>query len=195
MDPKKLDALRARYRDARGGEIYDPDFRAVAATQWHDGGRRNFPFSGIPTLLDPADGVPMGEGMPLVTANSVDPEGSAVVHDFKLMDLRDAVIETGDAIEQGDDSTIWVPSALEEGNYQWTARARDADGIASEWAVPRSFVVGTPDQVEEPELGGMIVNGKSDGCSGASGGRGSAQWVWLVGILAVVAQRRKRLRP
>lgn len=150
---------------------------------------------GIPTLLDPADGVPMGEGMPLVTANSVDPEGSAVVHDFKLMDLRDAVIETGDAIEQGDDSTIWVPSALEEGNYQWTARARDADGNASEWAVPRSFVVGTPDQVEEPELGGMIVNGKSEGCSCASGGRGSAQWVWLVGVLAVVAQRRKRLRP
>lgn len=52
MDPKKLDALRARYRDARGDEIYDPDFRAVAATQWHDGGRRNFPFSGIPTPLD-----------------------------------------------------------------------------------------------------------------------------------------------
>ena len=58
MDPKKLDALRARYRDARGDEIYDPDFRAVAATQWHDGGRRNFPFSGIPTLLD----LPAAEG-------------------------------------------------------------------------------------------------------------------------------------
>ena len=58
MDPKKLDALRARYRDACGDEIYDPDFRAVAATQWHDGGRRNFPFSGIPTLLD----LPAAEG-------------------------------------------------------------------------------------------------------------------------------------
>ena len=58
MDPKKLDALRARYRDARGDQIYDPDFRAVAATQWHDGGLRNFPFSGIPTLLD----LPAAEG-------------------------------------------------------------------------------------------------------------------------------------
>ena len=58
MDPKKLDALRAPYGDARGDETYDPDFRAAAATQWHDGGWRNFLFSGIPTLLD----LPAAEG-------------------------------------------------------------------------------------------------------------------------------------
>ena len=149
----------------------------------------------VPTLLDPADGVAMGEGMPLVTANSVDPEGSSVVHDFQVMDLRDSVIDAADAIEQGDESTTWIPAPLDEGNYQWTARARDADGMASEWAVPRTFVVGTPDQVEEPDLGGMIVNGKSEGCSCSSGARGSMQWVWFAAVLAAVGQRRKRPRP
>ena len=52
MDAKKLEALRARYGIAAGGDIHDPAFKAIADTQFADGTRRRWPFAGVPTLLD-----------------------------------------------------------------------------------------------------------------------------------------------
>ena len=49
-DNTKLDALRARYANAAGGEIYDPDFAHVAAGQF-TGDKRVWPFAGVATLL------------------------------------------------------------------------------------------------------------------------------------------------
>jgi len=50
VDETKLQTLRARYRDASGGQIYDPLFSAVAAGQF-TGERRKWPFADVATLL------------------------------------------------------------------------------------------------------------------------------------------------
>jgi guanidinopropionase len=49
-DPKKLEDLRRRYADAKGGDIYDPDFKRVADTQF-TGDRRKWPFADPATFL------------------------------------------------------------------------------------------------------------------------------------------------
>ncbi len=52
MDEAKLDALRAKYAGAKGGDIYDPTFSAVAATVFTSPDRRKWPFAGVATFLD-----------------------------------------------------------------------------------------------------------------------------------------------
>lgn len=51
-DKAKLKALRARYANAAGGDIFDPDFRRVAELQFTAGDRRVWPFANAATLLD-----------------------------------------------------------------------------------------------------------------------------------------------
>ncbi|WP_158969767.1 agmatinase [Chachezhania sediminis] len=46
-----LAALRSRFGDAQGGDIFRPDFRAVADHIFSEGGKRPAPWSGVPTLL------------------------------------------------------------------------------------------------------------------------------------------------
>lgn len=52
MTSKKLAALRARYQDAAGGDIADPDFAKAAGQQFSEGDRRKWPFAGPATFLD-----------------------------------------------------------------------------------------------------------------------------------------------
>ncbi len=52
MDQKKLQALRERYADAAGNEVFDPEFRKVADVLFRGRGDRALPYSGLPTLLD-----------------------------------------------------------------------------------------------------------------------------------------------
>jgi agmatinase len=52
VDEAKLKSLRARYRDAKGGEMHDPHFRSVAERLFQDGERRKWPFADVATLLD-----------------------------------------------------------------------------------------------------------------------------------------------
>ncbi len=52
MDAQKLEALRARYADAAGGDMDDPDFRKAAAQQFSAGDRRKWPFADPATFLD-----------------------------------------------------------------------------------------------------------------------------------------------
>ena len=51
MDESKLKALRARYANALGGEMFDPKFKAVAEQQFASGDRRKWPFADVATLL------------------------------------------------------------------------------------------------------------------------------------------------
>jgi len=50
-DEEKLAALRARYGESHGGEIFDPRFRAVADRIFSKSGTRAAPYSGVPTFL------------------------------------------------------------------------------------------------------------------------------------------------
>lgn len=52
FDDETLKRLRARYGEGRGGNIHDPEFRAVADRIFSASGTRAAPYSGIPTLLD-----------------------------------------------------------------------------------------------------------------------------------------------
>jgi guanidinopropionase len=51
VDDEKLSRLRARYQDAKGGDMHDPHFRAIAAQQFQGGDRRKWPFAEAATLL------------------------------------------------------------------------------------------------------------------------------------------------
>ncbi len=46
-----LEALRDRYQNASGSEIFDPEFRKVADLVFGDGHNRQAPYWGVPTLL------------------------------------------------------------------------------------------------------------------------------------------------
>ncbi len=54
MDPKKLDALRTKYANAQGGDIFDPHFAEVAKGVFPTPDRRKWPFAGVATLLGAA---------------------------------------------------------------------------------------------------------------------------------------------
>ena len=112
---------------------------------------------------------------------------------FQVLDLRDHVVASVVGVDTEEETTSWTPDALEDGVYQWSARAVDASGMASDWAEPRTFVVGRPDYAEEPELGGMVDDTSSEGCSCASTGR-SGGLVAMVFSLIVLIQRRKTPR-
>jgi agmatinase len=69
MDTEKLEALRARYAGGKAGDIRDPAFARVAATQFASPDERRWPFAGPPTLLGAphrADGDPSGLDVALV---------------------------------------------------------------------------------------------------------------------------------
>ncbi len=51
MDKAKLEALRAKYEGAKGGDIFDPAFRAVADAVFTSPDRRQWPFADVATLL------------------------------------------------------------------------------------------------------------------------------------------------
>lgn len=50
-DQAKLTALREKYANASGGDIFDEAFARVAQAQFTAGDKRKWPFAGIPTLL------------------------------------------------------------------------------------------------------------------------------------------------
>ncbi|RUX25782.1 agmatinase [Mesorhizobium sp. M7A.F.Ca.US.011.01.1.1] len=50
-DRGKLDALRRKYCESHGGEMFDPKFRKVADKIFSKSGTRLAPYSGIPTFL------------------------------------------------------------------------------------------------------------------------------------------------
>jgi len=69
LDARKLDALRQRYADAKGGDIFDPEFAAVAATVFSGTERRKWPFADPATFL----------GLPF-RPDVFSPKGPALAH-------------------------------------------------------------------------------------------------------------------
>jgi len=51
VNSKKLAALRKKYSGAKGGDIFDPKFDAVAKRVFADADRRKWPFEGIATFI------------------------------------------------------------------------------------------------------------------------------------------------
>lgn len=51
MNTSKLKALREKYGDAKGGDIFDPHFAAVATQIFLDPERRKWPFADVATFL------------------------------------------------------------------------------------------------------------------------------------------------
>jgi len=52
FDQKKLHDLREKYASAAGSDIFDPEFKRVAALQFKDGDKRVLPYANAATLLD-----------------------------------------------------------------------------------------------------------------------------------------------
>ena len=51
MDKDKLEALRRKYADAKGGDIFDPEFAAVGKQLFSNSERRKWPFADPATFL------------------------------------------------------------------------------------------------------------------------------------------------
>ncbi len=51
FDNEKLDALRSKYGESHGGELFNPQFRRVADKIFTKAGTRLAPYSGVPTFL------------------------------------------------------------------------------------------------------------------------------------------------
>jgi guanidinopropionase len=50
-DNKKLDALRAKYAEAKGSDVFDPEFKKVVSLVFAGADRRKLPYSDVATLL------------------------------------------------------------------------------------------------------------------------------------------------
>ena len=48
----KLQALRAKFADAKGGDVFDPEFKKVVSLVFKSNDRRKLPYSGVSTFLD-----------------------------------------------------------------------------------------------------------------------------------------------
>ncbi len=51
MDKKTLEGLRARYAGGKGGELFNPEFKRVADSQFRNGEQRKLPFADPATFL------------------------------------------------------------------------------------------------------------------------------------------------
>lgn len=51
-DEARLAALREKYDQGHGGDLFDPEFRKVADKIFSESGTRMAPYAGVPTLLD-----------------------------------------------------------------------------------------------------------------------------------------------
>jgi agmatinase len=51
MDAERLAALRAKYGESHGGELFNPEFRRVADKMFTKSGTRLAPYAGVPTFL------------------------------------------------------------------------------------------------------------------------------------------------
>src|SRR6185437_2838421 len=52
IDKEKLAALRAKYADAKGSDVFDPEFKKVVSLVFQGADRRKLPYGDVATLLD-----------------------------------------------------------------------------------------------------------------------------------------------
>ena len=161
-----------------------------------------------PMLSGPDDGALFLDGDALEVANATDPDGDAVVYDFRVMDLLREQVQGGDDVqEDGSGTTSWIPGSLEEGTYLWTARSIDSWGMPSAWATERELEV-SPDGGDDSGVGipedtgfdgedelldkDLALSPTGCGCASVSTGRLSNMLPVLC-VLVVGFRRRGRL--
>jgi len=152
----------------------------------------------VPELVNPADGVEVGDSRPtLVAWNVEDPEDDMVFYDFLVSrDLQlsevtasvEGVMLGGGGAAEG--HTAWTVDQALAGDYFWAARAVDAQGAASAWSEVRSLRVGAT----EPDIGGTAPAAGCDCEASLSGGRLSPN-LWALLLLAFAGSRRRRGQP
>ena len=143
----------------------------------------------VPVLSAPEDGAEVTSTPILVVEDPEDPEGDVVYIEFAVAtdaELTDVVTGIEEVIVAGTGTTEWLVPTRLEGTHYWTARAVDANGAASDWATPWSFVApGGEAEVPPPPP-------EETGCDCESSvARGSASLVWLL-LVPVLAIRRRR---
>ena len=149
----------------------------------------------VPELIRPEDGTTESEGWPeLVAAESVDPEGDAITYEIVVAtdDGLSTVVETGASLAATDGLVAWtVGAGLPDGTYYWSARAIDAEGLASEWAPAWSFTVegGGVEDTAGIEDTGLTVSAGDCGCASAPSTDGFAVGALALALLTI---RRKR---
>src|SRR5438445_6131849 len=52
IDKTKLDALRAKYAEGKGSDVFDPEFKKVVSLVFQGADRRKLPYGDVATLLD-----------------------------------------------------------------------------------------------------------------------------------------------
>jgi len=140
----------------------------------------------VPVLDGPADGSNLADGGALTLLNVDDPDGDEVRYDFVVRDETGEVVASVEGIEEDASGvTGWAPGAFEPGQYEWSARAVDRWGLASEWADAWGFVVlGDP---VEPD----VVAGSGCKCSSSDGAEGASTWLLLLGLGSLLLRRRE----
>jgi guanidinopropionase len=52
IDKEKLEALRAKYAEGKGSDVFDPEFKKVVSLVFQGADRRKLPYGDVATLLD-----------------------------------------------------------------------------------------------------------------------------------------------
>lgn len=120
---------------------------------------------------------------PLVCGLTVDPEGTAVTYEFLVASDEGltAILDQSGPIQGGTTDASWTPTAALDGAIYWSARAVDADGVASAWATPFAFAIHSGDT-------GTTTPAGNCGCADA--GPSAGAWPLLLGLLALRRRRR-----
>ena len=98
-----------------------------------------------PKLIEPADSL-IVTPTPTFKVKAEDPEGKQVKFLIEVKQGEKAkVFETG-LVESGEEAIFSVPpeQALTEGTYTWRAKARNEDGLESDWSEAWNFTVNYP---------------------------------------------------
>lgn len=129
-----------------------------------------------PLLLSPADGASIDIRQPALTVQNVtDADADRVFYDFELYAEGGTIpYRSYSHVAAGDAgfSYVEVDLVLEDGGYNWRARAVDEKGLASDWTESWSFTVSAP------------------GCGCSSSGRQADAWLGLLLLLVAWAARR-----
>ncbi len=158
----------------------------------------------VPELLAPEDGATTDEVVPtLVVGNVLDPEGELVFFDFVVardLEMTDVVtgregVLAGSGSEGDQDRTSWTVDLNLEGDYFWTARAKDGAGAASDWAEPFALHVATGLGDDDDSAGDDDDDDGGSGCdcdaSLVAAPRTTAP-AWALLALVSLALRRRR---
>ncbi|MCP4868225.1 MAG: PKD domain-containing protein [Proteobacteria bacterium] len=114
----------------------------------------------VPALLAPSDGAELSEQpIQLSVAWSTDPDEDALRYDLLL--AQDGVgfhtiegVDGGNALLDGaGEVTLPAGISLEAGSYEFSARAVDEHGLASDWAVAVVFTIPEGSVVTDPPAG------------------------------------------